>query len=115
VLRRLGGASGRLWGYLEAERFKKRGHGVQSAWIGLGLPALASLAVDGYERHRDARRALPRAGERIVAADSRYKSVRVERRAGGWALIATRITDAERLQVLKAAQASLQAATLDRD
>jgi hypothetical protein len=115
VLRRLGGLSARLWVYLEAERFKPLGEGRESTWIGLGQPALASLGADGYERHRDARRALTRAGERIAAADIRYESVRVERRAGGWALIASRTTDAERLKVRRAARTSLQEAANARN
>ena len=58
--------------------------------IGLGAPALASLGVDNYSRHRDARRALNRAGRQIVAADARYESVAVAQRPGGYSLIAHR-------------------------
>ena len=95
VLRRLEGLSKRVWLYLAAERFKPQGEGRLAAWVGLGRPALASLGADTYNRHRDARRALARAGLRIVEADPRFESVTVERRAGGWALVAVRLDAAE--------------------
>lgn len=93
VLRRLRGLSARLWVYLEAEQWKPQpSERRESTWIGLGRPALASLGADGYARHVDARKALKRAGIRVVKADTRYESVTVERRPGGWALVAMRST-----------------------
>jgi hypothetical protein len=96
VLRRLGGLSARLWVYLEAEHWKPQPGERESTWLGLGQPALATLGVDGYERHRDARRAVARAGRRIVNADARYESVTVEQRPGGWSLVAVRATGERR-------------------
>jgi hypothetical protein len=109
VLRRLRGTAARLWVYLEAETWKETGDGRQQTWIGLGHPALATLGVDGYARHRDARQALKRAGARIAAADPRYDSIDLRRRAGGWVLVATRLS-AERRRVREAVRASLSGA-----
>lgn len=108
ILRQLDGAAKRAWVYLEAERWKPVGDGILATSIGLGGPALDSLGVGGFQRHRDARRALERAGERIVAADERYESVTVEGRPGGHALVAYRL-DAERLKARRAIRASLAA------
>jgi len=90
TLRQLDGAAKRVWIYLAGEQFKRTGPWRSAVAIGLGDPALATLGVDGYKRHRDARRALNRAGRQIVKADPRYESVGVERRPGGWSLIARR-------------------------
>jgi hypothetical protein len=106
ILRQLDGAAKRTWVYLEAERWKPAGDGLLATHVGLGRPALDSLGVGGFQRHRDARRALERAGARIVAADERYASVTVEGRPGGHALVAYRL-DAERLKVRRQARASL--------
>jgi len=90
TLRQLDGLAKRVAVYLAAERFKPTGDGQAATWVGLGRPALASLGADTYTRHRAARTALDRAGDRIVRADPRYTSVKCERRAGGWALVAVR-------------------------
>lgn len=108
ILRQLDGAAKRAWVYLEAERWKPVGDGLLATSIGLGRPALDSLGVGGFQRHRDARRALDRAGERIVAADERYAAVTVEGRPGGHSLVAYRL-DAERLKARRAVRASLAA------
>lgn len=105
TLRRLDGVAKRVWIYLEAERYKAAGGGVSETSVGLGTPALACLGVDTYARHRDARRALDRAGERIVEADSRYQSVEVVKRLG-YTLVARR-RDAEARKVAEAARGSL--------
>jgi len=96
TLRQLDGAAKRVWIYLAGERFKRTGPWRSAVAIGLGAPALASLGVDTYARHRDARRALNRAGRQIVEADARYESVVVERRPGGWSLIARRRAEGRR-------------------
>ncbi len=90
TLRQLDGLAKRVAVYLAAERFKPTGDGQAATWVGLGRPALSSLGADTYARHRDARAALDRAGQRIVRVDPRYASVKCERRAGGWALVAVR-------------------------
>lgn len=108
TLRQLDGAAKRAWVYLEAERWKPVGDGLLATSIGLGRPALDSLGVGGFQRHRDARRALERAGQRIVAADDRYASVTVEGRPGGHSLVAYRL-DPERLKARRAVRASLAA------
>lgn len=94
ILRQLDGHAKRLWVYLAAERYKPIGDDLSATHVGLGGPALATLGLDGYARHRDARAALKRAGDRIVKADPRYQSVTVERRPGGYALVAIRRTRA---------------------
>jgi hypothetical protein len=96
TLRALDGLAKRVWVYLEAEHFKPTGRGRSATAVGLGAPALASLGADGYARHRDARVKLARAGERIAVVDARYESVSVERRPGGWALVAVKLEAAER-------------------
>lgn len=106
TLRQLDGAAKRTWVYLEAERWKPVGDGLLATSIGLGRPALDSLGVGGFQRHRDARRALERAGQRIVAADDRYASVTVEGRPGGHSLVAYRL-DPERLKARRTVRASL--------
>ncbi len=109
TLRRLEGIAKRAWVYLEAEQYKRTGQDREETWVGLGRPALAALGADGYDRPRDARRALNRAGARIVAVDPRYVSVTAERRPGGWALIAKRATG-ERLAARRELRGSLAAA-----
>lgn len=92
LLRALGpGLAGRLWAFLEGEDLTKRdllGHFV--GYKGLGQPALETFGVAGYARHVDARRALKKAGERIVATDPKWVSVTVEKRAG-WQLHYSRL------------------------
>jgi hypothetical protein len=90
LLRALGpGMPARLWVALEAwARWPARSFdGREATAIGLGEPALQSLGVGGYDRLRDARRALDRAGERLVAVDPAYELVRCERRAGSTLIV----------------------------
>ena len=54
--------------------------GRQETAIGLGTPALESLGVAGYARRIDARRALGRAGAKIVSVDPAYEAVHCEKR-----------------------------------
>lgn len=96
LLRALGpGLSARVWVALEAwARWPQRSlDGREECAIGLGQPALQSLGVAQYERPRDARRALDRAGRSLVAVDPAYELVRCERR-GGWCLVVRRICGA---------------------
>lgn len=109
TLRQLGGIAARMWVYLEAERYKPDGDGLEGTWVGLGRPALATLGADRYQRHRDARRALARAGTEIVRVDRRYAAVKVERRAGGWALVAHRVLERERWEARSALRSALDA------
>jgi len=109
TLRQLGGIAARLWVYLEAERYKPDADGLEGTWVGLGRPALATLGADRYQRHRDARRALARAGTQIVRVDRRYAAVKVERRAGGWALVAHRVLERERWEARSALRSALDA------
>ncbi len=97
LLRALGsGLSARVWIALEAwARWPQRSlDGREECAIGLGQPALQSLGVAQYERQRDARRALDRAGRGLLAVDPAYELVRCERRGGGWCLVVRRITGA---------------------
>jgi hypothetical protein len=97
LLRALGpGMPARLWVALEAwGKWPARTFdGQEEAAIFLADPALQSLGVGKYDRPRDARRALNRAGERLVAVDPAYELVRCERRAGS-ALIARRVSGAK--------------------
>ncbi len=92
VLRALGpGLPARVWACLEAwARWPQRSFdGLEEAVIGLGQPALESLGVARYARPKDARRALDRAGNRIIASDPAYVLVRCEKRAG-WCLVIRR-------------------------
>lgn len=94
LLRALGpGLGSRVWAGLEgwARWPQDSFDGRQETAIGLGTPALESLGVASYTRFIDARRALNRAGERIVAVDPAYELVRCERRAG-WCLIVRRLS-----------------------
>jgi hypothetical protein len=94
LLRALGpGLSARVWACLEAwGRWPARSFdGCEETTIGLGEPARQSLGVGGYTKPADARRALSRAGARLVALDPAYASVRVEKRAG-WVLVAQRVS-----------------------
>jgi hypothetical protein len=88
--------SARLWVALEAwARWPAHTFdGREETAIGLGEPALQSLGVGSYDRLRDARRALGRAGERLVAVDPAYELVRCEKRVGS-TLIARRISGAK--------------------
>jgi hypothetical protein len=47
-----------------------------------------------YDRPRDARRALNRAGRRLENVDPGYELVRCERRGGGWCLVVRRLAGA---------------------
>ncbi len=97
LLRALGsGLSARVWIALEAwARWPQRSlDGREECAFGLGQPALQSLGVAEYERQRDARRALDRAGQGLVAVDPAYELVRCERRGGGWCLVVRRIAGA---------------------
>jgi hypothetical protein len=97
LLRALGsGLGARVWVALEAwARWPQRSlDGREETAIGLGRPALQSLGVARYERQRDARRALDRAGRGIVAVDPAYELVGCERRGGGWCLVIRRLSGA---------------------
>ncbi len=97
LLRALGtGLPARLWAALEAwARWPQRSlDGREECAIGLGNPALESLGAARYERLRDARRSLDRAGQRLVAVDPAYELVRCEQRGGGWCLVVRRICGA---------------------
>jgi hypothetical protein len=97
LLRALGtGLPARLWTTLEAwGRWPARSlDGREECAIGLGEPARQSLGVAHYERMRDARRALDRAGVRLSKVDPAYELVRCERRGGGWCLIVRRVCGA---------------------
>jgi hypothetical protein len=92
VLRALGpGLPARVWACMEAwARWPQRSlDGFEETAIGLGEPARESLGVARYPRPYDARRALDRAGKRIVAVDPAYELVRCEKRAG-WCLVVRR-------------------------
>lgn len=96
LLRALGtGLPARLWAALEAwARWPQRSlDRREETAIGLGEPALESLGVARYERPRDARRALNRAGRALVNVDPAYELVRCERR-GGWSLVVRRLAGA---------------------
>jgi hypothetical protein len=97
LLRALGsGLGARVWIALEAwARWPQRSlDGREECAIGLGQPALQSLGVAQYDRQRDARRALDRAGRAIVTVDPSYELVRCERRGGGWCLVIRRLAGA---------------------
>jgi len=97
LLRALGtGLPARLWAALEAwARWPQRSlDGREETAIGLGQPALQSLGVAEYERQRDARRALDRAGRGLVAVDAAYELVCCDRRGGGWCLVVRRLAGA---------------------
>jgi len=68
--------------------------GREECAIGLGEPALQSLGVAHYERLRDARRALDRAGKRLIKVDPAYELVRCGQRGGGWSLVIRRLCGA---------------------
>jgi len=96
LLRSLGsGLAARLWAALEAwGRWPQRSIDAreETTAIGLGEPARQSLGVGGYREHRQARAALNRAGQVIVARDAAYRLVCCERRGGGWALVVRRLS-----------------------
>lgn len=97
LLRALGsGVPARLWAALEAwARWPQRSlDGREETAIGLGEPALQSLGVARYERPRDARRALDRAGSKLASIDPAYELVCCERRGGGWCLVIHRLAGA---------------------
>jgi len=97
LLRALGsGLAARVWVALEGwARWPQRSlDGREECSIGLGQPALQSLGVARYDRQRDARRALDRAGGNLVAVDSAYERVRCEHRGGGWCLVVRRLAGA---------------------
>jgi hypothetical protein len=94
LLRALGpGLPARLWVALEgwarwpAQSFDGR----EEAAIGLGDPARQSLGVAVYKHPRQARAALNRAGQRVMAVDPAYEQVICERRGGGWSLVVRRL------------------------
>ena len=97
LLRALGnGLPARLWAVLEAwARWPQRSlDGREETAIGLGKPALESLGVGRYSKPNQARAALKRAGERIVAVDPAYELVRCKHRGGGWSLVVRRLSGA---------------------
>lgn len=92
VLRALGpGLPARVWACMEAwARWPQQSFdGFEETAIGLGRPALESLGVARYARPKDARRALDRAGDKIIASDPAYLLVHCEKRAG-WCLVVRR-------------------------
>lgn len=94
LLRALGnGLAARVWVALEGwARWPQRSlDGREETAIGLGQPALESLGVGGYSQPRQARAALNRAGQRLVAVDPAYELVSCERRGGGWCLVVRRL------------------------
>lgn len=107
TLRALYGLAQRLWVYLAAERFDPapKNPDEEKTWIKLGDRAYAALGMN-YAQDRQARAAINRAGAAICAVDKRYQSVAVERRPGGWAIIATRIRSRERAAIRAAVRAS---------
>jgi hypothetical protein len=97
LLRALGtGLAARLWAALEAwGRWPQRSlDGREETAIGLGRPALESLGVGKYSQQRQARMALNRAGQQLVAVDPAYELVRCEQRTGGWCLVVRRVCGA---------------------
>ena len=97
LLRALGsGLSARVWVALEAwARWPQRSlDGREECAIGLGQPALESLGVGRYSKPRQARAALNRAGQRLVAVDPSYELVRCDQRGGGWCLVVRRVAGA---------------------
>jgi Replication initiator protein A len=97
LLRALGtGLPARLWAALEAwARWPQRSlDGREETAIGLGQPALQSLGVGEYAQARQARAALNRAGQKLVAVDPAYELVRCEHRGGGWCLVVRRVSGA---------------------
>lgn len=105
LLRKLGrGLAARLWAYLESlgttgqdpalKPCHTHEHCVQGS-LGLGQPALATLSLDGYGRHIDARRALARAAERIVDLDPAWESITIAKRLG-WQLVYHRATNPQK-------------------
>jgi hypothetical protein len=97
LLRALGtGLPARVWAALEAwGRWPARSlDSREECAIGLGEPARQSLGVGQYQHARQARAALNRAGERLVAVDPAYELVRCERRGGGWCLVVRRVCGA---------------------
>ena len=105
TLRALDGLAKRLWVYLQAERFKPTGQGEEETWIKLGDRAYTTLGMN-YGHERQARAAIKRAGAAICTVDTRYQSVTVERRPGGWAIVATRLRSRERGAIRAAVRAS---------
>lgn len=106
TLRALPGLAKRLWIYLEAERMTPLGDSSVACWVKLGDRAYMTLGMN-YTQERQARAALKRACAAITGIDHRYKSVTVERRPGGWALIAHRVTDSERARIRRLARDSI--------
>ena len=97
LLRALGtGLPARVWVALEAwARWPQRSlDGREECAIGLGRPALESLGVGRYSKPRQARAALNRAGEAMIAVDPSYELVCCERRGGGWCLVVRRLAGA---------------------
>jgi len=106
TLRRLDGLAKRLWVYLEAEQFRPLKNGAGSTWLKLGDRTYTTLGMN-YAHERQARAALKRACVSVIEADGRYERLSVERRPGGWAIVAHRLSDAERARVRAAIRASL--------
>ena len=90
------GLAARLWAALEAWALwpQRSMDGREETAIGLGRPALESLGVGKYGQQRQARAALNRAGQQLVAVDPAYELVRCEQRAGGWCLVTRRMCGA---------------------
>jgi hypothetical protein len=81
----------RLWIYLQAETWKPQDKEVEGTWLAISDRLFAALSMS-YARERDARTALKRAGEAVVATDPRYQSVSVVKRSKGvYQLVARRL------------------------
>ncbi|MDQ4049623.1 MAG: hypothetical protein M3131_09635 [Actinomycetota bacterium] len=98
----------RLWIHLEAERMKPAGDGTAGCCIKLGDRAYTTLGMS-YAQERQARAALKRAGAAIADVDHRYESVTVERRSGGWMIVALNLADPERARVRRLVRESMGA------
>ncbi len=108
ILRALPGLAKRLWIYLEAERMEPRHDGSAGCWIKLGDRAYTTLGMN-YAKERQARAALKRAGAAIANVHHRYESVTVERRSGGWMIVALNLADPERARVRRLVRESMGA------
>jgi hypothetical protein len=81
----------RLWIYLQAETWKPQDKEVEGTWLAVGDRLFAALGMS-YSQPRQARAALKRAGEALVATDPRYQSVSVVKRSKGfYHLVARRL------------------------
>jgi hypothetical protein len=81
----------RLWIYLQAESWKPQDKEIEGTWLAIGDRLFSSLSMS-YAQPKQARAALKRAGEALVATDPRYQSVSVVKRSKGiYHLVARRL------------------------